>query len=379
MIKVCHIVNLITGQADGVYTHLKMIFKNYDRSEFEHVLIFQGNPKIETELKTLDIKVYISESLEKKISVKAFLDIYKVVKKNKIDIIHAHLIKPYAIAGLTNIFLKKKLIFNYHGIFLKNNPYYNIFERFVYYVVHSLIYLFTKVDAVLVPSIRSKELLINETKLFREPLVYYNGYSIESNKAEVDTDLISYVEELAKQKTIIALLGRLEIDKRVDRAVKLVKELLDKQYRIHLLVFGDGSLKTELENLISHLKLNEYIDLLGYKSGLKNYYKFFDILLFTSDWEGMPLTLWEAMANGVPVVAPDVGGFREIIEENACGLIYEPGNILDAEEKIITLLNSIFLRKQFSINGRIASVTKYDMKKFIYKLEQIYSQLYNTN
>ena len=47
MIKVCHIVNLITGKSDGVYAHLKSIFRNYDRNKFEHILIFQGGEKIE--------------------------------------------------------------------------------------------------------------------------------------------------------------------------------------------------------------------------------------------------------------------------------------------------------------------------------------------
>ena len=141
MIKICHIVNHITGKADGVYVHLKSIFRNYDRNKFEHILIFQGGEKIENELRELGIKVYTSESLKKKISLKAFSDIYKVIKSEQIDIIHSHLIKPYTIAGLINIFLKKKFVFNYHGIFLKNNPYYNFIERSIY-SVNSLFDLF---------------------------------------------------------------------------------------------------------------------------------------------------------------------------------------------------------------------------------------------
>src|SRR4030066_1638743 len=164
MIKVCHIVNLITGQADGVYSHLKMIFKNYDRNKFEHYLIFQGGEKIESEVKKFGNKVYVSESLKKKISLKAFLDIYKVLKANNVDIIHVHLIKPYAIVGLLNIILRKKFIFNYHGIFLAKYPYYNFIERVIYSLIHNLIYLFKKVDVALVPSKRSKELLLKETE-----------------------------------------------------------------------------------------------------------------------------------------------------------------------------------------------------------------------
>src|SRR4030066_1280815 len=108
MIKVCHIANNITGKADGVYAHLKMIFRNSDNKKFQHYLIFHGGKKIEKELSEMGIKEFVSQSLKKKISVKAFIDICNFIKKNDIQIIHAHFIKPYAISGLVNIFLRRK-------------------------------------------------------------------------------------------------------------------------------------------------------------------------------------------------------------------------------------------------------------------------------
>ena len=200
MIRVCHIVNLITGRADGVYTHLKMIFKNYDRIKFEHYLIFQGEETIENEVGEMGTKVFVSTSLKKKISVKAFVDIHRFLKNNNIDIIQVHLIKPYAIAGLVNIILRKKFIFNYHGIFLRNNPYYNFIGKSIYSAIHYLIFVFGKVDAVLVPSNRSKELLSSETKLFPEPVVYYNGYSICHEIPEVNAQHLKLIGEIIQSQ-----------------------------------------------------------------------------------------------------------------------------------------------------------------------------------
>ncbi len=140
----------------------------------------------------------------KKISIKAFKDIYEILKNNNIDIVHTHLIKPYAISGLVNIFLRKKFIFNYHGIFLKNNPYYNFIERSIYSVIHFLIYLFGKVDVVLVPSKRSKELLAKETKLFPEPTVYYNGYNMNGITSKLDSDVLAIIQEIRSDNLIIS-------------------------------------------------------------------------------------------------------------------------------------------------------------------------------
>jgi glycosyltransferase involved in cell wall biosynthesis len=375
LIKICHIVNLITGKADGVYAHLKSIFRNYDRNKFEHILIFQGGEKIENEVREFGVKVYTSESLKKKKSLKAFSDIYGVIKSEQIDIIHAHLIKPYAIAGLINIFLKKKFVFNYHGIFLKNNPYYNFIERSIYSAIHYLIYSFSNVDAVLVPSKMSKQFLMEETKLFPEPVVYYNGYSPIQNYFEANDKIALRIEELRRDKKIIAVIGRLEIDKRIDRAIMIIKNLVDQKKNVHLLIFGDGDLENEMVQLVQQYELKNSVDIFGYVEEVKCYYKYFDLVLFTSDWEGMPLTMWEAMANEVPVVAPDVGGFKEILEENKCGLIYESGNLKDAEDKLILLLEDVQLRKRMGINGREVIESNYTEKKFIQQIEKVYTSL----
>ena len=89
----------------------------------------------------------------------------------------------------------------------------------------------------------------------------------------------------------------------------------------------------------------------------------------------MPLTMWEAMANEVPDVAPDVGGFKEILEENECGLIYEPGNLDEAENKLLKLLEDEQFRKTLGKNGRAAIESKYTEKRFIQQIENIYSSL----
>ena len=349
-----------------------MIFENYDKTRFEHILIFQGGETIVREVRELGIKVFVSKSLKKKVSLKAFVDIYRILKVNDVNIIHAHLIKPYSIAGLVNILLRKKFIFNYHGIFLKKNPYYSVIKKTIYSFIHKLIYVFNKVDVVLVPSKNSKLLLIDETRLFPEPIVYYNGYLKNSFTNESNDGLINKVRSLKGKKIIIAFIGRLEIDKRVDRAINLMKKLITHEKNLYLLIFGEGSQMENLKYLAAKLDLKSYIDFLGYVKGVGKYYEFFDVVLFTSDWEGMPFTMWEAMANAIPVVAPDVGGFKEIMEENNCGLVYEPLNIKDAEEKLLKLIKNTELRKTLGENGKKAIETKYTERNFIYQIEQVY-------
>jgi len=375
MINVCHIVNLITGKADGVYTHLKMIFTLSDKERFQHYLIFQGGEKIEKELSEMGIKVLVSNSLKKKISIKAFKDIYMFIKKNDISIIHTHLIKPYAIAGLLNIFLRKKFIFNYHGLFLSNNIYYGAFEKIVYRLIHFIINLLGTVNAVLVPSRRSKELLMKETHLFPVPTVYYNGYNIQSNNSQ-NSSVVEKIQEIKKGGIIIAMVARLQIQKRIDRAIDIFKTIHLLKKNIFLLIFGDGELKQKLIEQAKVSGIESKIIFFDYVTNLISYYSYFDILLFTSEWEGTPLSMFEAMANKVPMVAPDVGGFKEIIEENNCGIIYAPGNMRDAEEKLSKLIEDNNLRKELGESGRMAVEKKYNAHNFIRQIENVYLNLY---
>lgn len=378
MIKVCHIVNLITGKSDGVYTHLKMIFQNYDRNRFKHYLIFQGGSIIETEVKSLGVEVVVLDLLKKKFSIGSFIHIYKILKKFKIDIVHAHLIKPYTLGGLVNIFARKKLVFNYHGLFIKDNPYYNIAEKTVYYLSHYLINLFSKVDAVLVPSKRSRELLISESKMFPQPFVYYNGYNHQKKFRSTDLELIKQLADIKSTYRIIAIVSRLEIEKRIDDAIKIFSKVSANRSNLILLIFGNGPLKTQLMDLCNNFKVDSRVIFFDYVPEVIQYFNYFDILLFTSQREGMPLTMWEAMANSVPVVAPDVGGFKEILEENNCGLVYEPGNLTDAEDKLTKLLDEEPYRKRLGENGRIAIESKYTEEKFIQQIEKVYSELINS-
>jgi len=377
MINVCHIVNLITGKSDGVYAHLKMILKNSDKAKFQHYLIFQGGENIEKEISELGIKVFAIPSIKKKVSLQPFIDVYKILKANEIDIIHTHLVKPYAIAGLLNILLRKKFIFNYNGLFIGKNPYYGFTEKSIYKIIHIIINLFSTVDAVLVPSMKSKELIIEETKLFPEPIVYRNGYSLNKTYSKFNEDLWLKIQELKKKYLIIAVIGRLEMQKRIDLALELFKSVLSKNEKIFLVIFGDGILKNQLITKSIELGVSSRVIFTDYVPAVVNYFKVIDFLLFTSDWEGMPLSMWEAMAYQVPIVAPDVDGFKEILEEENCGLIYEPGNRKDAEKKILILIDNKQLRLNLGQNGKSAIEEKYTEMKFIDKIEQIYFDLMN--
>ena len=154
-----------------------------------------------------------------------------------------------------------------------------------------------------------------------------------------------------------------------------MKCILEKKKKVQLLIFGDGDLKQSLIEKTKDLGIESNVFFFDYVSNIASLYCHFDVLLFTSDWEGTPLSMWEAMANKVPVLAPDVGGFKEILIENDCGLVYDAGNLDDAEDKLLKLLSDKDLREKMGENGRNAIQTKYNERNFIKSIEDVYLSL----
>jgi glycosyltransferase involved in cell wall biosynthesis len=85
--------------------------------------------------------------------------------------------------------------------------------------------------------------------------------------------------------------------------------------------------------------------------------------------------MFEAMANKIPVLAPDIGGFAEVLGENNCGIVYSPGNMEDAEDKLLNLINDAGFRKELGENGRVAINQSYNAHNFIKQIEHAYFNL----
>ena len=372
-IKVCHFVNIITGKSDGIYAHLKMIFKYVDFNKYEHYLVFQGNPKIEEDITRLGVKVFVIPSLEKKISSKSFTDFYAFVKKQNIDIIQAHLIKPYIIGGIVNIILRKKMIFNYHGLFI-NNLYNTQTEKLLYKIFHVIIFIFRSVDIAIVPSKASKEILSRETKLFPEIITYYNGYDSAINE-RIDSNLVNYLITKKQTYFIIGVIARLEFEKRIDVALKIAREITLIRNDIFFVFIGDGTLENKMKSFSNSLYLNGNVIFTGYVPNTSAYIKYIDLILFTSDREGMPLTVWESMASGVPLVSTNVGGLKEILEKENCGLIFPRGDIGKGTKCILELLEDENKRIRMGLNGKEAIKNKYNSKNFSVFFNNLYTDI----
>ena len=110
-------------------------------------------------------------------------------------------------------------------------------------------------------------------------------------------------------------------------------------------------------------------------SELTPFYESADVFLLPSYFEGLPYTILEAMAHGLPVIATNVGAIPEVIEEGINGFLINPGDIDDLTKKIETLITNKALIEEIGKNNRRKIADKYSMDKQVENYKNLYTSL----
>ena len=133
---------------------------------------------------------------------------------------------------------------------------------------------------------------------------------------------------------VIGSVGRLVRQKNFPLFVRVIGLLRDRGYRIRAYIIGDGPERQDLERLQLTENLQDVVELPGFDTDTDGWYRRFDVYVNSSDEEGQPISVLEAMAYGLPVVACDVGAMRDTLEDGREGTIVPPG---DAEKMLDAL------------------------------------------
>jgi glycosyltransferase involved in cell wall biosynthesis len=155
----------------------------------------------------------------------------------------------------------------------------------------------------------------------------------------------------------VGIVGRLTSIKNHSLFLEAIRFLLAerKEMRARFLIVGDGELRKDLEEMTKELALADRVIFTGWIKDLKSFYADLDILALTSNNEGTPVAVIEAMAAGVPVIATDVGGVRELISDRGFrpparrGL--RPGGIAELSEAEFEICERGLLVKKGDVNG----------------------------
>ncbi|HMP85356.1 MAG TPA: glycosyltransferase [Candidatus Paceibacterota bacterium] len=358
------ILYVITGLGIG---GAEMIVKNLcfglDPKKFE-VIILSILPVGDIG-KTISKKGFSVYSLNVNLKFNIFLlfKLFNFIHSKKPDIVHGHLFHADFLSRLVCFFFPKIIyISTIHNIFLggKNRNF--------------LLKITSKIPSATIAVGDSVFNFIIQNKISNKnrTIVIYNGVDI---KKKLDNKNFSVRKKLniKKEEKIITVVARLDLQKGHNYMISAIKKLKSINFKTKTLFIGDGELKKKIIDKIDTENLNDEIKLIGKVNNVADYLSESDLFVLTSDWEGLPLSLIEAILSDVICVCFDVGGVSELIEDNVTGFLVEPKNIDMLSEKIKNaLLISEDAKKEMTHLARTKAAEKFSLNKMISDHEKLY-------
>lgn len=197
----------------------------------------------------------------------------------------------------------------------------------------------------------------------------------------IDTERFKPVENLNKEENCYEILftGYLYKIKGVEHLIKAIRIVLEKEKKrnVILRIVGEGPEKPRLEKLAEALKIKNKVIFEGFipYTEIHKYYQKCDIFCFPTLGEPFGKAIVEAMACSKPVIASNIGGPKEIIDNEVNGLLVPPANPEKIAEKIINLLEDKQLRKKIGENARKKAIEKYSWRKISQDYHKLYKSL----
>lgn len=173
----------------------------------------------------------------------------------------------------------------------------------------------------------------------------------------------------------VGFVGRLSEEKKVDDLIKAIKIVSEKNRDIKCVIVGTGPEEEKLKQLAGELNVSRYIDFSGYTDNSFEMLSAFDLFVLPSRTEGCPIVILEAMASGLPVIATNVGGNKELVEDNVTGKLIPADNHLVLAREIIDMLKSTDTLKSMGEAGKKIAFSKFEPGQFTKRLESLYSKL----
>lgn len=170
----------------------------------------------------------------------------------------------------------------------------------------------------------------------------------------------------------IIMIGRLEKQKNIPLALKAISDLKSEYPKLKLDIYGEGSLKLELQTLINNMNLTDQCKLRGRTTEVEMVLNSADLYLMTSDYEGMPNSLIEAMAMGVPCISSDCKtGPADLIISGQNGYLFNVGDLYDLENHIKKMLSDTDKAILMGRRARETILKRFDIKDTFIAFERM--------
>ncbi|WP_210471210.1 glycosyltransferase family 4 protein [Sporosarcina sp. 6E9] len=358
------IVQVITQMdtVGGAQIHVRDLSVGLANSGHEVYLVAGGTKNIHSVIEAKNIDVIYSHSLIRKLNIKsdikAIIELRKILKEIQPDLVATHSSKAGIVGRIAGWSLRIPTVFTAHGwsftdgVPAPKKSMYKFFEKVIGLIS----------DGVIAVSEYDRELAIKH-KVLPEHKVHtiHNGVHDQNVK-----EAMVY----PKETPTIIMVARFAAPKRQLQLLKALNQLRHIQWKVSFA--GDGPLLHEAKEFVKQANLCDRVEFLGNRDDITELLHKSSIFALLSDWEGLPLSILEAMRCGLPILASNVGGVKETVYDSKNGYVVSKNDQDELVKKLTLLLTSTSLRLEMGRKGRLLFEENFTFEKMYNETDSFY-------
>lgn len=292
------------------------------------------------------------------------------LRREQVSLIHAHQYTPFFYAAASRVLSGgRPILFTEHG---RHFPDYPRRKRLLFNRV-----LLRRQDRVVgVGEAVRQALLANEGLPPRRVEVVYNGLDLSAFAAgRPEREAVRREIGVGADDWVLLQVARLDYLKDHATAIRAFAQLTTRRPGARLVLVGEGPERPKIEAAIRTSGVEGRVRLLGLRKDVARLLQAADVFLLSSISEGIPLTLIEAMAAGLPVVATRVGGVGEVVEEGATGLLAPSGDAVGLAAHLLRLVADPRERERLGEQGRQRAKALFSREKMNARYLELYEEM----
>ena len=368
----------------GPAINASILSSSLDKDVFEtkviHGSLAEGEAGLEHLLRAEGVRMQLIPELGREISplddLKAFWKIFRILRNEKPDIVHTHTAKAGTLGRFAAILAGTKVkVHTFHGNVFKY--YFGKLKTAIFIMIERFLGIFT--TKVVTVSARQKKELVKEFRIIPDKKCVVVPLGVDLSRLKDASGRSTGLNRelgIGSDELVVGIVGRLVPIKNHGMFLEAASRIRKARpsIKVKFAVVGGGELEKELKALAVSLGLTNDVIFLGWREDLGNIYGAFDVISLTSLNEGTPLALIEATAMGKAIIATDVGGVSDIVEDGKTGILVPKGDVEAFAKRLIELLEDKALRERLG-QAAMAESKKYDKENLVTTMTQLYKEM----
>jgi len=291
------------------------------------------------------------------------------------DIIHSNTSKPGFLGRLAALGTGIPAVYSPHGFAFHVGTRRAVALLYAFFERISARYLTTKILVVADAEFQlARRYNVGTESQF---VTVHSGIDLGSYEDPVDIGKIKRSLNVPAESPLVGAVGRLYPPKQPSDLIYAAAIIYKQRPDVHYVWVGDGPLMANAQALVDNFGLQDKFHFAGHRNDVPKIMKSLDCFVLPTLWEAFPLTVLEAMAASIPVVATNVDGVPEAILDKETGILVSPNNPLELADGILELIDNPDLARRFGLSGRQRVEYHFTMQGMIDRLECVYEEINN--